>query len=85
MNLSYKIKKKNLTPIPVAVRSKAWICGIPLAGFAGSNLAGAWILVSCKCCVLYRQRPLRKGRFLVQSNLTKWVCVHARACVCHSV
>jgi hypothetical protein len=26
-------------PIPVAARSKAWVCGSSLAGIAGSNLA----------------------------------------------
>jgi hypothetical protein len=28
-------------PIPVAARSKAWVCGRWLAGIAGSNLAGS--------------------------------------------
>jgi len=28
-----------LVPIPVASRSKAWVCGRSLAGIAGSNLA----------------------------------------------
>jgi hypothetical protein len=26
--------------IPVAVRSKAWVCGLSFAGIAGSNPAG---------------------------------------------
>ena len=30
----------NTTPIPVAARSKAWVCGRSLAGIAGSNSAG---------------------------------------------
>jgi len=38
--------------IPVAMRSKAWVCGNSLAGTAGSKPAGAWMFVSCKCCVL---------------------------------
>ena len=29
-----------LNPIPVAARSKAWVCGRSLAGIAGSNPAG---------------------------------------------
>jgi len=29
-------------PIPVAVRSTAWVCGRSLAGIAGSYPAGAW-------------------------------------------
>jgi uncharacterized membrane protein len=27
-------------PIPVAVRSKAWVCGCSIAGLVGSNPAG---------------------------------------------
>jgi hypothetical protein len=30
----------NLGPVPVAARSKAWVCGRSFAGIAGSNLAG---------------------------------------------
>jgi hypothetical protein len=30
----------NYQPIPVAARSKAWVCGRSLAGIAGSNPAG---------------------------------------------
>ena len=37
--------------IPVAARSDAWVCGLSLAGIAGSNSAGAWLSVSCECCV----------------------------------
>ena len=29
-----------ITLIPVAARSKAWVCGRSLAGTAGSNLSG---------------------------------------------
>ena len=29
-----------MRPIPVAVRSKAWVCGLSLAGIVGSNPAG---------------------------------------------
>jgi multidrug efflux pump subunit AcrB len=32
--------------IPVAVRSKTWVCCHSLAGTAGSNPAGTWIFVS---------------------------------------
>jgi hypothetical protein len=38
--------------IPVAARSKAWVCCCWLAGIAGSNTAGAWMSVCCECCVL---------------------------------
>jgi len=39
-------------PIPVAARSKAWVCGRSLAGVAGSNPARDWMFVCCECCVL---------------------------------
>ena len=39
-------------PIPVAERSKAWVCGRSLSGVAGSNTAGAWMSICCECCVL---------------------------------
>jgi hypothetical protein len=34
-------------PIPVAARSKAWVCGCSLAGIVGSNPAGG-----LKLCLL---------------------------------
>jgi hypothetical protein len=37
--------------IPVAARSKARVCGRPLAGIVGSNSAGG-MDVCCVCCVL---------------------------------
>jgi hypothetical protein len=39
-------------PIPVAARSKAWVCGRSLAGIAGSNSVLAWIFVCCECCAM---------------------------------
>ena len=39
-------------PIPVAARSKAWVCVRSLTGIMGANPAGAWISVSCECCVM---------------------------------
>jgi len=37
-----KIMKHNYywRPTPVAARSKAWVCGLSLAGIVGSNPAG---------------------------------------------
>ena len=37
--------------IPVAARSKAWVCGRSLVGIVGSNPAGG-MDVCCECCVL---------------------------------
>ena len=39
-------------PVPVPARPKAWVCGSSLDGIVGSNFAGAWMFVSCECCVL---------------------------------
>jgi hypothetical protein len=36
----------------VAALSKAWVYGRSLVGIVGSNPAGAWMSVSCECCVL---------------------------------
>jgi hypothetical protein len=51
-------------PIPVAERCKASVYGRSLAGIAGSNLAGAWMFVCCKCCVL-------SGRGLCDGLITR--------------
>ena len=48
----------------MAARSKAFVCGSSLAGIAGSNPAGAWISVSCECCVL-------SGRVLCDGLITQ--------------
>jgi hypothetical protein len=40
-----------IQPILVGVWSKAWICSHSLAGSVGLNPAGAWMFVSCECCV----------------------------------
>jgi hypothetical protein len=48
---SIQIHLHLIVPIPVAARSKAWVCGRSLAGITGSNPAGAWMsvvsVVSC--------------------------------------
>ena len=39
-------------PVPVAMRSKAWVCTRSPGEIVGSNpTGGAWISVSCECCV----------------------------------
>ena len=51
-------------PVPVAVRSKAWVCGHSPAEFVGSNPTGAWMFVCCECCVL-------SGRGLCDELITR--------------
>jgi hypothetical protein len=41
-----------LQATPVAPRSKEWVCGLSHSGNVGSDPAGAWMSVSCECCVL---------------------------------
>ena len=38
--------------ILVSARSKAWVCGLLLAGIAVRIPLGAWLSVSCACCLL---------------------------------
>ena len=38
--------------VPVAARSKAWVCGRSPAEIVGSNPTGAWMFVCCECCML---------------------------------
>jgi len=57
-------------PIPVAARSKAWVCGSPLAAIAVSNTAGAWMsLMSDVCCQVEVSAP---GRSLAQRSPIEW-------------
>jgi hypothetical protein len=55
-------------PIPLAARSKVWVCGRSLVGIAGSNPAGGKD-VCCECCVL-SGRGLCDGLITVQSSPT---------------
>ena len=40
----------SLWPVPVAARSKAWVCGRSLAETVGLNTAGG-MDVCCECCL----------------------------------
>jgi hypothetical protein len=51
-------------PIPMAVRSKAWVCGRSLAEIVGSNPAGGNACLSFECCVL-------SGRCLCEELITR--------------
>jgi hypothetical protein len=41
-------------PISAIVPSQAWVYSCLMAWIAGSNPAGAWVFVTCVCCVLCR-------------------------------
>ena len=59
--------------IPVAGRSKAWVCGRSLAGIAGSNHAEIIVcFVNILCCQV---EVSAIGRYLVQRGPTECLCV----------
>jgi len=61
-------------PIPLAARSKAWLCGRLVAGIVGSNPAGV-IDVSYECCVL-SGRGICEGPIpLLEESYGVYVCV----------
>jgi hypothetical protein len=62
-------------PIPVAARSKAWICGRSLAGLAGSNPAKNMDV--CLLCVLcfVRYRSLRRAYHSSRGVLPSVMCL----------
>jgi hypothetical protein len=69
----------HIPPVPVAVLSKEWICGLSLAGIVGSNSAGehgCLSLVSVVCCQV---EVSATGRSLVQGVLRN-VCVCVIEC-----
>ena len=67
--------------IPVATRSKAWVCGHSTPGIAGSNPAGEHeYFVSRKRRVVHIDVSAT-GRSLIQRGPTKCVCVCVCVCV----
>ena len=46
MFIQFSSRVKYDQPMPVATRSKAWVCGRSLAGMVGSNPVGAWMSLS---------------------------------------
>ena len=59
-------RQKNLQPIPMAPRSKAWVCGSSLAGTVGLN-HGCLYVASVVCCQV---EVCVTGRSLVQRSPT---------------
>jgi hypothetical protein len=64
----------------VAARPKAWICGLSLAGIAGSNPVRDMDLCLLRVLCVVRWRSLRRADPSSRGVLTIVVCV--RACVC---
>jgi len=61
-------------PIPVAARSKAWVCGRSLAGILGLNTVGIWMSVCCECYV-FSGRGLCVGLITRQEESYRVWCV----------
>jgi hypothetical protein len=67
-------------PIPVAARSKAWVCGRSLAGITGSSLTGSMdVCLSLVIVVCCQVEVSATGRSTVQRSATQCVCVRACA------
>jgi len=66
-------------PIAVAAQSKAWICGLSIAGNEGSNPEGD-MDVSCGCCLL-SGKGLCEGPFL-RPEQSYPMCLYMCVCVC---
>jgi hypothetical protein len=67
-----------MLPIPVAARSKAWVCGRSLARISGSKPTRG-MDVCLVCVVCYREEVCRTGRSLVQRCPTKCDCESSTA------
>ena len=64
----------------MAARSKAWVCGKPIAEIAGSNpTGGMYVCLLWVLCVV-RQRSLRRADHLSIGVLQFRVCVSAWSC-----
>ena len=63
-------------PIPVAVRSKAWVCDDLIAGIAGSDPAEGIYLRSCVFCLLCRELLLRRADHTVQRSPIGSACFY---------
>jgi hypothetical protein len=65
-----------ILPIPVAARSKAWVCGHSLAGIAVSNTAkGMYVCLMWVLCVV-RWRSLRRADHSSREVLPSVVCLN---------
>jgi hypothetical protein len=55
----------------VAARSKAWVCGLSLAGIGGSNPPAAWMSAYCNCYMCCQVEVSAADRSLVERSPTK--------------
>ena len=64
-----------ILPVPVAARSKAWVCGRSLAGIVGSNPAGRLDVCLLLVLCVVRERSLRLAYHLSRGVLPSVVCM----------
>ena len=74
---SYFFDNDSNLQIPVAPKSKVWVCGRSDAKNADLNPAEAWTSVPCKCCVL-QGRDLRVGLITCPEESYRLWCVSDR-------
>ena len=69
--------------IPVAARSKAWVCYRSLAGIAGSNPAGGMDVCLLGVLPVLQVGAFATGRSLIQESHTDCgLCVCVCVCLC---
>jgi len=57
-------------PVPVAARSKAYVCGRSPAEIVGSNSTGAWMFFCCECYVCCQAEVSASSSSLAQRSPT---------------
>jgi hypothetical protein len=76
LNVSTTFSKLGYTwPIPVAARSKAWVCGRSLTGIVGSNPAGVMDVCLLRVLCVARYRSLRRAGHSSRGVLPSVVCL----------
>jgi len=55
----------------IADPSDRMFCGRSFAEIVGSNPAGAWMALSCACCVCFQVEVSAMGRSLIQRSPTE--------------
>jgi len=75
------LSHKHNLPMPVAARSKTWVCVLSLTGTGGSNYVEGISSVSFKRCVFSSRGLCDEPIPRLEESYLLCVCVRVRACV----
>jgi hypothetical protein len=73
--LHYLVQVILFRPIPVDARSKAWVCGLTLAGIAGSNSVGGMDVYLFRMSCVVRYSSLRRANHSSDGVLPGVMCL----------